>query len=113
MTPKTDTIYRGDEREATITVVNPDGTPTNLTGKRMIFTARTKRGTNSYAFQKSSTTGGIVINDPLLGIATMTILEGDTSSYDRNVSLAYSITIDNNPGAQITVATGNLNVEVP
>lgn len=112
MTPKTDSMYRGDVRSMTFTIVNPDGTAADLTGKRLIFTARTKRGTSTYAFQKT-TSSGITVSDPTSGIAVMAILAADTSSYDRSVTLAYALTVDDNPGNQETVATGNLNIEVP
>ena len=112
MTPTTSTMYRADVREMTITIRNPDETPADLTGKRVLFTARTRRGSSAHYFQKSSDGGGIVISDPESGVCVMTIEAADTSSLDRTIALAYSVTVDNNPGQQITVATGQLVVEV-
>ena len=113
MTSNPQSMYRGDERTMTFTIVNPDGSAANLTGKRLIFTARTSRGSASSAFQKSSADGGIVVSAPLTGIATMVIDEADTSGYTQSITLAYSLTVDDNPGNKVTVATGSLIVEVP
>jgi hypothetical protein len=106
-------MYRGDEREMTFSVFNPDGTAANLTGKRLIFTARTQRGTTTFSFQKTTADGGIVVSTPLTGIATMTIEESDTSGFTQTITLAYTLTVDDNPGSKVTVATGTLVVEVP
>ena len=74
------TITRGDERTLSVAVLNPNGTPANLTGKRVLWAAK-RHPSETAVVSKSSTAGGITVTDAANGLATVTILPADTSGY--------------------------------
>jgi hypothetical protein len=104
------TMTRGDVRDFTITVKDPDGSATDLTGKRLTFTAKLDRNSDTAYIQRFSTDSGIVVSDPTTGIGIMTLESADTDNLPNNSTLVWGIRLDNNPGSPITVATGTLVV---
>lgn len=105
------TMTQGDVRQGTITIRDPDGTPTDLTGKRVILTAKLSRDQAAYKFQKSSAGGGIVIADPETGVGVFNIEESDTENLTDGTSLVIVIRVDDNPGNPVTVYKGTLVVD--
>lgn len=105
------TMTQGDVREATITIRDPDGTPTDLTDKRVLFTAKKERLGSAFVFQKSSADGGIVIADPATGVGVMVIEEADTEDLPSGTILDCIVTLDDNPGNRQTAYKGTLTVD--
>lgn len=104
------TMTRGDVREFIITVKDPDGTATDLTGKRLTFTAKLDRNSSDVYIQRFSTDSGIVVSAPLTGIGVMTIESADTDNLPNNSTLVWGIRLDDNTANPVTVATGQLIV---
>jgi hypothetical protein len=70
-------IVQGDTAVLRITVLNPDGTPTNLTGYAITFTIKRSRGDLDQAaiFQGTLAGGDITIvsGNPALGLFDVTV----------------------------------------
>ncbi len=49
------TLVRGDDQDVGITLTNPDGTPYNLSGCALLFTARQTVWSSPIMFQKNTT----------------------------------------------------------
>ena len=109
-------MVRGDQRDVIVPVVQVTGTSTsaaNLTGKRVIMTAKydyTDSDANA-VFQKTTGGGGIVVATATNGTATVTIDSDDTSGLPAMVTkLFWDVQVDDNPGAPVTVDKGVLTV---
>lgn len=104
-------IYRGDDREITITVTEPAGTATDLTDTTLWF-AVWDADASSRIIEKD-TTDGITIESPSTGgIATVAIANADTASLesaDLDVPLTWEVQMKKS-GAITTVARGYLTV---
>jgi hypothetical protein len=72
------TMVRGDTRTFTITVKNPDGSAYDLTSCFLWFSVRQYVGASGYVFQKTLG-NGITVDDPLTGVATVTVDPTDTA----------------------------------
>jgi hypothetical protein len=103
-------IVQGDSRTATITVIDPStNLPFNLTGKRLIFTAKAHQY-GAVAFVKSSPGAGITITNAAGGLASMALDSADTLNYADTTILQCSLHMDNNPGNSVALAMGTLRV---
>jgi hypothetical protein len=94
------TMTRGDTRTFTVTVTNPDGSVYDLTGCEVWFSARLAPGVSPYVFMKQ-TGNGVIIPDPLLGVANVKVEPADTLSLPYAESILWW-------DAQIKSATGDL-----
>jgi hypothetical protein len=105
------TMSRGNVRTIRIRVFNSDGTAADLTGKRLIFTAKESPTSGSNLISKSSATGGITISSPATGVGTMQLASADTSSIGIGSNLTCSIVMDDNPGNEVTIYKGIMAIE--
>lgn len=109
-------MVRGDQRDVIVPVVTVSGTTTSaadITGKRVIMTAKWEYDdTDAEAvFQKTTGGGGIVVATATNGTATVTIDSTDTSDLPPSVvKLFWDVQVDDNPGAPVTVDRGILTV---
>ena len=77
------TMIRGTSKTLTVTVSNPDGTPTNLTGGRMVLTVKPNFWTDLPLIQKLTTDPSQgVITVPREGIAEFYLVPADTIGLD-------------------------------
>jgi hypothetical protein len=102
------TMARGEVREFTITVKDPDGSATNLTGKRLTFTAKLDRNSSDVYIQRFSTDSGIVVSAPLTGIGVMTIETADTEDLPNDTTLVWGVWLDDNTANPRKVDGGQL-----
>lgn len=72
------TMVRGNTTTFTITVLNPDGSPYDLTSCFIWFSVREALAAPGYVFQKTLG-NGITVDDPLTGLATIKIANADTA----------------------------------
>lgn len=93
-------MYRGDDRELTITASE------DLSGSTVRFTARRRRSDVAAVIVKSSTAGSIVISGMA---ATVTIDAADTEDQGRQ-ALFWDVEVTDPAGKVHTVATGRLAI---
>lgn len=73
-------MTRGDTQTFVAAVTNPDGTPFNLSGSTVWFSARMAYDAAEYVFQRKTGGAGIVVPDPATdGVAVITTANSDTS----------------------------------
>ena len=96
------TMYRGDDRELTISATE------DLTGSTIRFTARRMDGTHEAVIEKASG-DGIVLGDPAT-TAVVTIEAADTSSL-RPTVLHWDIEVTDATDKIHTVAEGTLTIK--
>ena len=99
------TMTRGDERSLSIAVTDSGGSAYNLTGKRLLFTARHKATTIS-----KTTVSGITVTNAAGGLATVLLSPSDTSGFADRVVLACDLQTDDNPASPVTLASGTITV---
>jgi hypothetical protein len=102
-------MTRGDKREITLTVTS-NGSPLNLTGKRVLWAAKRSTLDAQALISKSSATSGITLTNPAGGIATVTLDPADTSGFPDTVVLQWDAQVDDNPLNPQTVDSGTLTV---
>lgn len=93
------TFTRGDDHTFAIAVTNPDGSPTDITGAVLRWTA--KKDLHDQDAQavmtKTSLTppgSGITIDTPTQGLASLIFIPTDTSAFTDETQLWYDLQIE-------------------
>lgn len=106
-------VKRGDSTTIAIAAKKRDGvTPQPLTGMTLRFTAKAHRedGDGSAVISKWSPSGGITIDDAILGLATVTLAPSDTSGFTGPRTLYWDVQMSDGAGSVKTLADGLLYV---
>lgn len=107
-------MFRADTYAFQIQVIL-GGSPVNITGGFLRFTAKWAYGDPDVnaVIVKTSPSGGITINNPVTGLATITIGSADTATLPlHSEPLYYDVLYTDAVGAPHTVLNGVLNVKV-
>lgn len=104
------TMYRGDDRDFTITATE-DGSPLDLTGATVRFTAKRDAvdADDAAVIAKTSDTGIAIDEDPTTGVAVITIEAADTEDLRASATLVYDVQVTRG-GRTLTVLAGHLAV---
>lgn len=108
-------MYRGDTTEFTVTAVDADGAPLDLTGAVIWMTGKvteTDTDANAQFQHNSDTIGGIALTDADSGIATITMEAADTEDLAGTTPLFYDVQCVDALGGIQTLAKGILSVLV-
>lgn len=108
-------MFRGDDTDFTLTFSKIDGTAQDITGWTIWFTAKIAESDadEQAKFQKSTAAGaGIVLTTPAEGIATVSILEADTSDLRNETVLYYDVQVKDGADKIVTTEKGTLTVQV-
>lgn len=103
-------MYRGDDRSISITITEPAGTATDLTGATLWFAVWDADATSRII--EKDTTSGITVDTPSSGIATVAIANADTASLesaDLDTPLIWEVQMKKS-SAITTVARGYLTI---
>ena len=98
-------LVRGDDQDVCVAVNTPDGTPYNLSGCALIFTARDNLYFSPIVLTKVITSH----IDPTNGISNFPFTTGDTASLN-DTSFYYDIKLLSSSSRTITLAAGNFRV---
>lgn len=83
---------RGDDHTFAIVVTNPDGTPTNITGAALRWTAKTNiTDTDAQAVLVKTVGSGVTIDTPLSGLASLIFVPADTLGFISEQQLWYDL----------------------
>lgn len=107
-------MYRGDDETLDVEIVDFDGSPLNITGGEVLFTAKkSSRQTDDVAVIKKSsvTNGGISITDGPGGVAEVYILPSDTADLYAPTELTWDVAFVDVTGKRRTVASGQLVIK--
>lgn len=105
-------INRGDAVTINVACTNPDGSPYDLTGKQIRFTAKPTLGPvdDPSDLTKTLAGGGIAVTNAVGGLAKITLLPADSSA--RSGTLHYSVRVSTSSTDPVTVDTGTLKIVV-
>ena len=103
-------MYRGDDRSISITITEPGGAATDLTGATLWFAVWDADATDRII--EKDTAAGITVTTPASGVATVSISNADTASLeaaDLDTPLMWEVQMKKS-SAITTVARGYLTV---
>lgn len=101
---------RGDTEKYDLTV-SDNGTPVNLTGAAVWFTAKLRASDPDSKAVIAKTLGqGIAVTNASQGQARITLSPGDTASLSAPISLSYDVQVKQTDGTVTTVESGALLV---
>jgi hypothetical protein len=105
-------MVRGEQKQWNIAVTQA-GVAVDLTGRKLIFTAKLNFDypDSRAVFQKSTTTTGIALTDAVNGLARLTVISSDTDSlpYSNSSSLFWDLRMVTSTVPQV-LASGTLVV---
>lgn len=106
------TMTRGDRREFDIALTRPDGTPLDLTGLSLTFTAKRRMSDpdDDAIIQKTTAAGIVVDDDPTTGLAVLTLEPEDTELLTDLRRLRWDVQVDDGAGDVRTPLRGQLSI---
>lgn len=105
-------MFRGDDQDFSITVVDANGQPVNLTGMKVwaTFKYHINDLDSALAIQKTTNTSTITIAGSNNNVASFTIANADTASFSDTTVLYYDVQIKDGASKIHTIDSGTLTV---